>query len=235
MVWDSVRIQDLYRRVIIDLGLDLDLEWEASETACLVAKSIDVRDPSEVLGEISSYIAGNRVYVIGAGPSALSRGLEDYRHSIAICADGACILAREHGLPAISVTDLDGGIEPAEIVYKHGGYIVLQFHGDNYRYLASLADVLKRWRDRLVIGVQIAPPCSHVTEIPGFTDGDRAYLLALSMGASEIITIGMDLDSEFTTNLSKSKYPRITFAPINKIRKLRWAKRIIEDLYQMYL
>jgi len=230
-----MRIQDLYRRVIMDLGLDLDLEWDASEIACLVAKSMDVRDPSEVLGEISRYIVNRRVYVIGAGPGALSRGVKGYEHSIIICADGACVLVREHGLPAISVTDLDGGIEPAEIVYKHGGYIVLQFHGDNYRYLASLIDVLKRWRDRLVIGVQIAPPCSHVTEIPGFTDGDRAYLLAISMGASEIISIGMDLDSELTTSLSKSTYSGIAFAPINKIRKLRWARRIIEDLYHMYL
>lgn len=234
--WDLVRTSDLYRMVLSDLGLDLDLEWEASRMACLVARSIGVRDPLDVMHEIRSVVAGKKVYVVGAGPSALKSYMRIGSGSCIICADGACSLLTHLGdVIAISVTDLDGGIEPAELVFDRGGYIVIQIHGDNYRSIPHIMDHLRRWRDRIILTTQVHYQCSGLTMIPGFTDGDRAYVLAKALGASEITPIGMDLDSEFSTYLSKNIYSENSPATLSKIRKLRWGRRIIGGLYLNYV
>ncbi|MEM0439151.1 MAG: hypothetical protein DJ555_01940 [Desulfurococcaceae archaeon] len=227
--WDVLRAIDLYRMVLTDMGIDYNVEWDASRTACLIAKSAELREPLEVLEELASIVKGKEVYVIGAGPSLLNKELRFREDDIVFCADGACSPIEGEAM-VISVTDLDGGIEPADKVYNMGGYVVLHIHGDNYRNIAINIDLVKKWRKRILITVQTLPPCSSVTVIPGFTDGDRAYLLALSLEARGIITIGMDLLSEISTAFSKKIYGEYGYSTVNKLRKLRWGYRIIDSL-----
>ncbi|MEM1611642.1 MAG: 6-hydroxymethylpterin diphosphokinase MptE-like protein [Sulfolobales archaeon] len=232
MRWDLIRTSDLYRMVLNDLGFDLDLEWEASQMACLVARSIGVRDPLDIMQEIKRAVLGRKVYVVGAGPSALKNYTRIERGSCVFCADGACSLLKDlEDVIPVSITDLDGGVKPAELVFNRGGYIVIQIHGDNYRNIPHILDYLRRWRERVVFTTQVCYPCPELTMIPGFTDGDRAFVLAKALGASEITQIGMDLDSELSTYLSKSIYVENSPATISKIRKLRWGHRIIGGLY----
>ncbi|MDT7889168.1 MAG: 6-hydroxymethylpterin diphosphokinase MptE-like protein [Desulfurococcales archaeon] len=234
LCWDLLRASDLYRMVLSDLGFDLDLEWDASQIACIVARTINVRDPLEVLYEIKNISLGRKAYILGAGPNAL-KGYKDIESgSLVFCADGACSLIRDlRGVIAISITDLDGGIEPADLVFSRDGYLVIQIHGDNYRTILSILNILKRWRERVILSTQVLYPCSGLLVIPGFTDGDRAYVLAKALGISEITPIGMDLDSEFSTYLSKNIYGERSPATIWKLRKLRWGLRIVSGLYML--
>ncbi|HWQ17497.1 MAG TPA: 6-hydroxymethylpterin diphosphokinase MptE-like protein [Sulfolobales archaeon] len=227
--WDVLRAIDLYRTVLTDMGMDYNAEWDASLTACLIAKSAELREPLEVLEELTGMVRGKEVYVVGAGPSLLNRKLRFREGNVVFCADGACSPIEGEAM-VVSVTDLDGGVEPADKVYNTGGYVVLHIHGDNYRNIAINVDLVKRWRKRILITVQTPPPCSSVAVIPGFTDGDRAYLLALSLKAHRIITIGMDLLSEVSTVFSKKIYGEYGYSTINKLRKLRWGYRIIDSL-----
>ena len=227
--WDVLRAIDLYRMVLTDMGIDYNAEWDASLTACLIAKSAELREPLEVLEELAGMARGKEVYVIGAGPSLLNRRLRFREGDVVFCADGACSPIEGEAM-VVSVTDLDGGVEPTDKVYNTGGYVVLHIHGDNYRNIAINVDLVKKWRKRILITVQTLPPCSSVAVIPGFTDGDRAYLLALSLKAHRIITIGMDLLSEVSTVFSKKIYSEYGYSTINKLRKLRWGYRIIDSL-----
>jgi len=233
--WDLVRVSDLYRMVLVDMGFDIDLEWEASHAACLAARAIGARDPIEVLEEIANLFRGKRVYVLGAGPSALRDYRRIERDSHVFCADGACSLLKDLMASAVSVTDLDGGLEPADLVFRVGGYVVVHVHGDNYRYVLSALDHLRKWRERVILTTQVAYPCPGITMIPGFTDGDRAYVLAIALGASDVVPIGMDLDSEYTTHLSKRIYGEMSLAPLPKLRKMRWGLRIVKSLYLQYI
>ncbi|MEM2203012.1 MAG: 6-hydroxymethylpterin diphosphokinase MptE-like protein [Sulfolobales archaeon] len=227
--WDMLRAIDLYRMVLTDMGIDYNVEWDASLTACLIARSAGLREPLEVLEELASIVKDKEVYVLGAGPSLLNKELRFREDDVVFCADGACSPVEGEAM-VISVTDLDGGIEPADRVYNMGGYVVLHIHGDNYRNIAINIDLIRKWGKRILITVQTLPPCSSVTVIPGFTDGDRAYLLALSLEARRIITIGMDLLSEVSTAFSKKIYSKYGYSTINKLRKLRWGYRIIDSL-----
>lgn len=227
--WDVLRAIDLYRMVLADMGMDYNGEWDASLSACLVARSVGVREPLEVLEELAGIVRGRETYILGAGPSLLGRELRFDEDNAVFCADGACSLVKGGGV-IVSVTDLDGGVEPADRVYNMGGYVALHIHGDNYRDIALGIDFVRRWRERILITVQTLPPCSSVTVIPGFTDGDRAYLLALLLGVRGVSTIGMDLLSETSTGFSKRMYGYYGYSTINKLRKLRWGHRIINSI-----
>lgn len=233
--WDVLRAIDLYRMILADMGFDYDSEWNASLTACLIARSIGSRDPLDILEELAGIARGRDAYVIGAGPSLLARKPVFKSNDLVFCADGSCLIVEGEGLIAVSVTDLDGGIEPADKIYGMGGYIALQIHGDNYRSVAANVDLVRRWRERILITVQTPPPCSSVAVIPGFTDGDRAYLLALLLGVRRINAIGMDLLSEVSTGFSKKIYGEYGYSTLSKIRKLRWAHRIIDSLAQQII
>ncbi len=230
--WDALRAIDLYKRVLSDIWVDYSNEWDASLCACLIARSADLREPIDLLEDLRAVVYGKEAYVIGAGPSLLSRKPRFREGDVVFCADGACSILEDSSVTAISVTDLDGGVEPADRVYSMGGYIVLQIHSDNYRSIATNTDLVRRWRERILITVQTHPPCSSVTVVPGFTDGDRAYLLALLLGASRIKTIGMDLLSEISTGFSKKMYGESGYSTPGKLRKLRWAYRIIDSIGQ---
>lgn len=228
--WDTLRAVDLYKRILADMWFEYENEWDASLSACLIARSADLREPIDVFEELASMVSGKDSYVLGAGPSLLYGKPRLRRGDIVFCADGACSAVDGEDLVVISVTDLDGGVEPADKVYSMGGYIVLQIHGDNYRSIALNMDLIRKWRERIVITVQTVPPCSLVSVIPGFTDGDRAYLLALLLGVRRITSIGMDLLSETSTGFSKKIYGEHSYSTPNKLRKLRWAYRIIDSL-----
>lgn len=232
MGWDILRTLDLYRAVLSDIGADLEAEWDASLAACLAARSLGLRDPGEVLEDLGRALKGRRALVVGAGPSAEPSQVREILGSFdaVLCADGACRSVDNFRGTAVSVTDLDGGLDPAEKISRLGGYVVIQVHGDNYRHVLFWLERIRGWSPRTLLAVQTRPLCSEVSVIPGFTDGDRALILALTMGVSSAATIGMDFSSTLTNMFYKGGEPVLTYATPKKVRKLGWGLRISRDL-----
>ena len=228
------RTLDLYNRILADLGYEISLEYEASQYACLIAQSSDLVEPASLIKDLRSKIRGLNTIVLGAGPSINKLVLgELYRYDVIMCADGVCrildkSLCEEYRRICIYIGDLDGGIGSLENILSYGGYAFIHFHGSNYRDLLHYVPlVARRCRERIVFTTQVYPLCSKVVAIPGFTDGDRAILLAEVLGIRDLKLVGMDFDSEFSSKYSKPWYTRDTIVTSIKRRKLEWSERII--------
>lgn len=77
-----------------------------------------------------------------------------------------------------------------------------------------------RFRGPVVLTTQSAPE-STVFCFGGFTDGDRAVCIAQEMGARRVVLEGFDFSEPC---------PKDGSDPAVKLRKLRWAERIIRSL-----
>ena len=64
-------------------------------------------------------------------------------------------------------------------------------------------------------------PENTVFDFGGFTDGDRAVCIAQSFGVGKVVLEGFDFDNPS---------PKAGSDPAVKLRKLSWARRIIDSL-----
>ncbi len=132
---------------------------------------LDVRD-------LAGLVEGRVVTLVGGADAPLPR-LE----GVVVAADGAAArLYLELGLcPDIVFTDLDGPLE-ALLACSHRSVYVVHAHGDNPWLLDYTVPLLPR-----VAGtVQVYPPPPRTSLALGFTDGDRALLTLIALGASRI-------------------------------------------------
>ncbi len=171
---------------------------------------------------------GREVVVVGAGPSVrrLPKVRGELEGRVVYAADGACeALLRVGIVPDVVVTDLDGRVEFLLMAVEEGAVPVVHAHGDNVERLARWVPVLA---DAGVLGTcQVDPPCRDVVNPGGFTDGDRAVVLAARRGARRVLTVGMDF-GDLTTEFSRPGEGRGVFrADRIKRRKLRWGERIV--------
>ena len=238
---DYFRIANTYTVVLGYLGFDIDKEWSASAMGCLISKSIDLENPYVVLEMIKEVVGRESILVIGAGPSIynkslLERLIEASDH--VICANGSCrVLLEDQDLYkdlsglVISVTDLDGGLKTLRGILDLGGYAFIHIHGDNIGLAYSAIELMKKYRDKIVITVQTIPPCDRVIIIPGFTDGDRAISLAHSMKPRSIDYIGLDFRKDVSSHYTKPNLKRglHQLSPVKKL-KLRMARFVLETL-----
>ncbi|BAK54324.1 hypothetical protein STK_05390 [Sulfurisphaera tokodaii str. 7] len=163
-------------------------------------------------------IRDKRVAVVGAGPNLVS--VNEISEDLIISADGATNFLYEHGIiPDIIVTDLDGiSVFPEESIY------VVHAHGDNIRKLYKVNNM------KIVIGSAQVFPFGNIHLFGGFTDGDRAVILAKLFKAKEIVLYGMDFDSGYVGKYSKPYYEQNLPANWVKRNKLKIAKQIIEQV-----
>ncbi|WP_457614451.1 6-hydroxymethylpterin diphosphokinase MptE-like protein [Methanopyrus sp.] len=166
------------------------------------------------------------VIVVGAGPSIteLPRIIRKLEEGVIYAADGACKALLELGIvPDVVVTDLDGPKEYLLMSSECGSITVVHAHGDNVAELAELVPALVR-----ILGTcQVEPPCDLIHNFGGFTDGDRAVVMAARLGAERVLTVGMDF-GDLTTEYSRpSEGKRIFRADPVKRRKLAWGKRVV--------
>jgi uncharacterized Rossmann fold enzyme len=153
--------------------------------------------------------------IIGHGPD-LEEALEraEMRGTV-ISADGATTSLLEIGvIPDIIVTDLDGNIKDEVESNILGSVAVIHAHGDN---MDKIREYLPLFPGLITPTVQCRP-FGNLFNFGGFTDGDRAAMLALHFGSRKIILIGFDFDNP------RKKEGRTLK---EKVRKLEWAKRII--------
>ncbi|AWR93351.1 6-hydroxymethylpterin diphosphokinase MptE-like protein [Acidianus brierleyi] len=186
-------------------------------------KEIDDYKSASILNEILSdnpvdllnILNHKEVAVIGAGPSL--EKIDKIREEVIISADGATNYLVSKGIiPDIIVTDLDG-IE----TFPNSVYVV-HAHGNNINLLHKVYNMTK------VIGTAQVSPFGRINLFGGFTDGDRAVVIAKKFGASKIILYGMDFDSNLIGKFSKPYL--LSDVPISWIKrnKLKIAKEIVK-------
>ncbi len=174
------------------------------------------------LKKLEEKIKNQTVFVIGAG-SSLTQSvplLKKYKNITKIVADGATKALIENKIkPDIVVTDLDGNEKFLKKAGKENAIMIVHAHGDNIDKLHLVLDF------KYCIGTTEGKPFGNIHNFGGFTDGDRCVFLAKYFGAKKIILFGMD----FGTKIGKYSKEKITNRP-TKIRKLRWAKELLEWL-----
>jgi hypothetical protein len=159
-----------------------------------------------------------KVSICGFGPN-LEKDLERTElEGTVIAADGATKVLMDFRIrPHVIVTDLDGDLPSQISANREGSIAVILAHGDN---LEAIREVVPLFRGPITPTTQ-GRPFDDVEDFGGFTDGDRAVILARHFGASQILLLGFDFENP---RKKESKDQHV------KLRKLRWAKRLIFEL-----
>jgi uncharacterized Rossmann fold enzyme len=198
-----------YEEILKDFGFSRRADEESAKaldallTGKRVAKERDLRRAFE-----------DRDVVV-AGP-ALDGPLP--RGDVLVSCDSAIEAVRARGAhPDVLVTDLDGALEAQIKANACCALAVVHAHGDN---LPALRAWVPRFQG-LVAGTSQCEPVGAVRNFGGFTDGDRACILAAHFGARSLILAGFDFEHP---------RPKPGKEPAIKARKLRWAERLIGEL-----
>jgi len=170
----------------------------------------------------------DKVIVFGAGPS-LKRNINELKELnlksfTLIAADGATTaLLEENIIPDIIVTDLDGKMDDIIRANNEGAVLVIHAHGNNIEKIEKYVSTLKN-----VLGTTQSIPLENVHNFGGFTDGDRCLFFAIEFGAKSIILAGMDF-GKIVTKYSRPDIENLEDkADEIKIKKLRYAVKLIE-------
>jgi len=208
MEWADWR--PIYLEILNDLGFDIRADVESAEKLSRLVASKWSPDYSTIVEKI-----GQRVSIAGAGAS-----LEDDIGTLSaanriISAGSATARLMKMGIvPEVIVTDLDGDVRYELEAIEKGALAFIHAHGDN---MSKIDQVVPRLTRPFVPTVQ-CKPFGNVYNFGGFTDGDRAVLIAEHFGSKHISTIGWDLEHP---------YPKEGSDPNMKSRKLRWAREIL--------
>jgi hypothetical protein len=193
---------NFYSQIISEFGYSQQEDEEAARLMHSLAKG-KLLD-AEVLKNL---IHGRSVAVIGGGIQKSE--FEEVKEDLIITA-GKAILRVENKLkPAIHVTDME---EPDELLVrleKEGCVLVLHAHGDNVERIRSVVPKLCKF-----VATTQSQPFDRVYNFGGFTDGDRAAIMAKEMGAARIKLYGFRFGSGGRVDNVKA-------------RKLKWAEKLL--------
>jgi uncharacterized Rossmann fold enzyme len=182
----------VYLEVTELLGIDKRFDEFATAIAYELVKSVE-----PPLDSCRVAVMGREAIVFGAGPSleAHLKALElqgDLKQKVLIAADGATAALVEVGIvPHVVVTDLDGNLNAILYAAAKGAKLFVHIHGDNVEQFTEFIEELKRAAPSFAVTTQVVPRYP-VLNVGGFTDGDRAYSLALAFRASRVLLAGMD-------------------------------------------
>lgn len=160
---------------------------------------------------ISDYFRGRDFVLIGAAINQSS----SIPNSSLIVADGALRACLQRNIiPELIISDLDGYIPDIIWATQNGSKIIIHAHGDNisrvHQYSAKLNPIC----------MTSTYPSDSTFCWGGFTDGDRATMMSLSLGCASIKLLGFDFNK--VGSFSGEYSPR-------KMEKLVWAQRIIDE------
>ncbi len=132
-----------------------------------------------------------------------------------IAADGAVKACLQRDIvPDFVVTDMDGYISDLKYAFDNGCKVIIHIHGDNLSRFPDYSSVIEP------VCITSAYPSSSTSCWGGFTDGDRALMMSLSLGCKSVRLVGFDFD--------KIGLYSGNFSP-KKLEKLEWARKIIEE------
>lgn len=188
---------EIYREITLYFNFSPEEDYKASVLMQKLGKGKLL--PSEVLREI---IEGKSVTVVGG---AVKTAVDD---EVVITAGKSIFKWIEIAdrIPDIHVTDME---EPAELLVdleKNGTLLVLHAHGDNMDRIREVVPKVKNF-----VGTTQNKPFDRIYNFGGFTDGDRAVIIAKRFNAKSIRLHGFDFNAEGI-----------------KGEKLKWAKKILE-------
>lgn len=212
----ELRFEDwepVYSEILEDFGYSRKKDELA---ACILA---DIAPKKNLCDEsILSDVIGDHVIVAG-NSIKLKDHLKQFMHSgTLIAADGATTRCLAFGLvPDIIVTDLDGEVDCQIKSNSMGSLAVIHAHGDN---IDKIISEVPKFTGRIIITTQ-SRPHFPLYNWGGFTDGDRAVMMAAHFGATSIDLLGFDFEHPAPKKGKNS--------PLKK-KKLGWAKRIIHEL-----
>jgi len=184
----------IYEQIIKDLGFSRERDEEAAKLIAVIGKDKLLKC------DVLNCIRGKEVAVIGG-----AYGGEGIEEEFVITAGKA--LERVSFIPKIHVTDLEEDAERLVELEKNGCILVFHAHGDN---MDRIREVVPRVR-RFVATTQ-CEPFDRVYNFGGFTDGDRAAIIAKRFGAKKIVLYGFYFEKGEGL----------------KLKKLKWAKKILE-------
>jgi uncharacterized Rossmann fold enzyme len=206
-----------YLRIMKEFGYSVENDERSARALARLCQGRVICHP-DCLGRL----IGKEVTILGDGPD-LERALlrQDIQGTL-IAADGATskamhVLGR---VPGIIVTDLDGDVADQLAASAQGAVTVILAHGDNLPNIERYV----RWFSGPLTPTTQAKPFGEVYNFGGFTDGDRAVMVARHFGAIKIHLLGFDLE------VPRSKKGR---DPDIKRRKLAVARELIWDLNPM--
>ena len=186
-------LKEVYPKIAKDLGLDVEKDRIATKIMAELGRGKLL--PADVL----KFVEGRDVVVLG--PTAKSL---DFKCDVLITA-GKSILNYDV-IPHIHVTDGEEGWRMLKRLEDEGCIIVLHAHGDNIELLKEIVPKLKRF-----VATTQVEPINGVYNFCGFTDGDRAVMIAKHFKARSIRLVGFDFEK----------------ADGLKLRKLKWAEYIL--------
>jgi 2-amino-4-hydroxy-6-hydroxymethyldihydropteridine diphosphokinase len=206
-----------YEAIRAEFGYPFEREEAALRT---LVRLLPDEARQTALERVADRLTERTVVVVGLAPGAgpppiwtLPRG--PIAPAI-VAADGAARVCLEAGLtPDVVVTDLDGPVPSELSANAAGSLVVIHAHGDN-------VPALERWIPEFsgeLAGSWAGPPRDGVLDVGGFTDGDRAVLLAEHVGARRILLWGFDFER---VDPSEAEGP--------KLAKLAWADRLIREV-----
>tara|TARA_B110001454_G_C12667625_1_gene412277 strand:+ start:233 stop:769 length:537 start_codon:yes stop_codon:yes gene_type:complete len=160
-------------------------------------------------GNLEKILSNSVVTIVGAGI------IHDEKipDGVLIAADGAVSACLQRNvIPDLVVSDLDGHLPDMVWANQHGSKIIVHGHGDNLSRLFDFSSEIQP------ICLTTTYPSSMTNCWGGFTDGDRALMMALSLGCKSVNLVGFDFKKvgEYTGKYSP-----------NKLKKLSWARKIV--------
>lgn len=185
----------LYEKILQDMGFSR----EDDEKAAKIMK--DLAGEKLLDCSVLEFIRGKSVAVIGG---AYRREITN--EELLITAGKA--INRVDFTPHIHVTDMEEDEDLLAKLEERGCILVLHAHGDNIDRIRKVVPRVRRF-----VGTTQSLPFDRIYNFGGFTDGDRAALIAKRFGAKSIKLYGFDFESGDN--------------PV-KLKKLKWAKKILE-------
>jgi hypothetical protein len=200
--------EPLYERILAEFGFDR----AADERARDVCRSL--LDAAFDAESLRPSVAGRTVAVVGAAPSLPSELDRAADADVVVAASTAADVCLDGGVGVdLMVTDLDKNPDTAAALTREGVPVAAHAHGDN---VPALREWLPRFAHENTLPTTQAAPAPPVTNVGGFTDGDRAAFLADHLGAGSLVFVGWAFDD-----------PSVDAV---KAKKLRWAARLLARL-----
>jgi uncharacterized Rossmann fold enzyme len=208
--------EPVYAAIRAEFGFDRAADQRARDVfAALLQDSLSEAGLSPLSDATVAIVAPGGSLATDLGGSAADRDSDATERlataDLVVAVSAAAVTLHEHGVTIdCHVTDLDGAPLLAREL-SHGGVpVAVHAHGDNVPALRRHVPHMRQ--DRVYPTAQV-PPAGPIRAPGGFTDGDRAAVLADRCGASELLFVGWDLTDP-------------SVGPIKR-RKLQWAARIL--------
>ncbi len=189
---------------------DIETQFSFSKVREQLAVNLSLRyfKSNNHLGQL---LYQKEAVIVGAGIT----DQEAVPNGTVIAADGAVKACLQRDIvPDFVVTDMDGYISDLKYAFDNGCKVIIHIHGDNLSRFPDYSSVIEP------VCITSAYPSSSTSCWGGFTDGDRALMMSLSLDCKSVRLVGFDFD--------KIGLYSGNFSP-KKLEKLEWARKIIEE------